>query len=277
MYALTSDSQKSGTIGESHTAMYQRDYLRPLQHRHIRRTRQSRTRLVWAVIAVALVAWVGTRGLRHPSPAVQTLGDIPSVQAEVVEKVFRVGLQVGHLDAAGVPEELEKISWNFGASAGGVNERDINQDTVDRVAVLLRAQGIEVDILSATVPPSYQADAFISFHADGNEDTTVSGFKVVASEWDVDGRATRLAAFIETAYGEAMKMEVDTAVSPDMLQYYAFNHTKFTHAIDPSTPGLIIELGFITNASDRRKLTTQGNVMAQAIAGAILEYRGLQE
>jgi N-acetylmuramoyl-L-alanine amidase len=35
-----------------------------------------------------------------------------------------------------------------------------------------------------------------------------------------------------------------------MYDYYAFNTVKYQHAIDPLTPGIIVELGFMSNPTE---------------------------
>jgi N-acetylmuramoyl-L-alanine amidase len=196
------------------------------------------------------------------------------VKASIPKKVPRVGIQVGHLDAAKLPTELEKLSWNFGASAGGVNEVDVNQTVADATAAILRGKGITVDVLPATIPPSYEADAFLTLHADGNEDTTVSGYKAVGSFWDANGRSAQLASLVGDKYGATTKMELDGVITEDMTQYYAFNYNRFVHAVSPKTPAAILELGFITNASDRKIMTRQTAGISNTIASAILEFLG---
>lgn len=196
---------------------------------------------------------------------------LESVQTEP-ERQLRVGLQAGHWEASQLPAELRALSWNFGTSAGGFNEWEISLATAQQTAVILRERGVAVDILPATIPPGYKADAFVSFHADGNEDTSISGYKVVASEWDTDGRASRLAEALSAAYGAVVSLEEDTAVTDDMTKYYAFNYHRFKHAIAPETPGAIMELGFLTNATDRRVITQKSAEISQAIAEGIWTY-----
>ena len=66
-----------------------------------------------------------------------------------------------------LPPELAPISKQLGTYGGGRNEPQLALDIAERTAALLRAQGVVVDILPATVPTGYTADAFLSLHADG--------------------------------------------------------------------------------------------------------------
>ena len=97
---------------------------------------------------------------------------------------LRVGLQVGHWRTEELPDEFERLRRRGGGTrGGGKKEWEVNLAIAEKTANLLRDQGIVVDILPATVPEAYWADAFIAIHADGNDNSSVSGFKV-ASAYD---------------------------------------------------------------------------------------------
>ncbi|MBY0310319.1 N-acetylmuramoyl-L-alanine amidase [Patescibacteria group bacterium] len=57
-----------------------------------------------------------------------------------------------------------------------------------------------------------------------------------------------------------------------MSGYYAFNWRRYDHAVHPQTPSAIVEMGFLTNASDRRLMTTEPGRVAQGIVGGILAF-----
>src|SRR5687768_6394320 len=90
---------------------------------------------------------------------------------------WRVGLQVGHWRSHELPDELARLRGSTGAHAAGIAEHQVNLDIAERAAVHLRAAGVTVDVLPATVPPRYHADAFVALHADGSASTRSSGFK----------------------------------------------------------------------------------------------------
>src|SRR5256885_2615 len=54
----------------------------------------------------------------------------------------RVGIQVGHWKTEESPPELAKLIPQTGAIWEGLNEVDVNLNIADRVAALLRRQGI---------------------------------------------------------------------------------------------------------------------------------------
>jgi len=196
---------------------------------------------------------------------------IPSCASQL-SSTHKVGIQIGHLNTDQLPDELANLHWDFGTSADGVNEVDVNQDVAGRVATLLKNQGINVDLLPATVPEDYCANAFVAIHVDGNDDTSVYGYKVASSSWDTDGKAESLSDNIIQDYGQLTQMEQNPTITKDMTEYYAFNYQKFTHTIDPATPGAIIELGFVSNDIDRNQLVNNPQILAQGVARGIIDY-----
>jgi hypothetical protein len=108
-----------------------------------------------------------------------------------------VALQVGHWKNSELPDEFERLrEAGGGTSGGGKAEWEVGLAIAEQAAELLRAKGIAVEILPATVPPGFWADALISIHADGNVDPAVSGYKVAAPYRDRTGKAPQLATAI---------------------------------------------------------------------------------
>jgi hypothetical protein len=186
---------------------------------------------------------------------------------------LRVGLQVGHLDNDQVPEELSGLTNNgAGATAAGYNERDTVAVITELVADQLRSADIAVDVLPATVPPGYIADAFVSIHADGNRNTDVSGFKIAGPRRDYSGLSEDLVAALYTSYERATDLPIDPSISRRMTAYYAFNWPRYEYAVHPYTPSVIVETGFLTNPSDRAQLINQPERAAAGIATGILAF-----
>ncbi len=184
----------------------------------------------------------------------------------------RVGLQVGHWKNDELPEELKKLIGNTGASGGGKWEWEVNHAIAEATAEILRAEGVIVDILPSTVPPDYVADAFIAIHADGSEDRSARGFKVAPPWRDLTGKADDLTAHIETTYQQATNFGKDPNISRNMRGYYAFAFWRYEHSVHPMTTSVIVETGFLTNASDRTIIVQKPHVSAQGIADGILAY-----
>ena len=219
-------------------------------------------------------------------PYGESLEDIPFIdplQARLNEPrpegPPRVGLQVGHWKNQEVPEELERLKKNTGASGGGTTEVEVNTTIAETTATLLREKGITVDILPTTIPPGYRADAFVAIHADGNPDKNVNGFKV-ASPWReyTKGKTENLRLLTEKSYLEATELAIDPNISRNMRGYYAFSFWKFEHAIHPLTPAVIFETGFLTSPHDQQIIVQQPQLAAAGLArgiGLFLEAEGL--
>ena len=231
-------------------------------------------------IAVAIISGAGlfaaqaSRSMEPPAPAAPQLAALEpndSVPWKRPPGPPRVGLQAGHWLAQDAPEELAAIRDN-GAYAAGHAEWKVNLDIARRAAALIEQHGVIVNVLPATVPAEYTADAFVSIHADDSPDRTVSGYKVAQPKRDATGRADWLAMLLADEYAAATGMAADPNVTANMRDYYAFNSQEYEHAVDPMTPSALIETGFLTNARDRRIIVKDPDVAAQAIARAVLRF-----
>ncbi len=143
----------------------------------------------------------------------------------------------------------------------GLQEVQVNQAVADAVARLLRRQGASVDVLLEfdSRLSGYQADAFLSIHADSCV-SDLSGFKVASLEGGSDA-SRQLAGCLWERYGSVTSLapHPDT-VTYDMSRYHAFAE------ISPGTPAAIIEVGFL--GGDRQLLTRrQDRVAAGIVAG----------
>jgi hypothetical protein len=189
----------------------------------------------------------------------------------------RVGLQAGHWRTEEVPPELRGLG--AGASGGGKSEWEVNLDLAERTAALLRAYGVEVEILPTTLPIEYKAHAFLSIHADGDETGARQGYKLGRAAWSATPEADdRLMAAISEAYASATRMPLDpVGASRRMTAYYAFNSRRFCHAIAPGTPSAILETGYLTSAVDRQILLGDPDAVARGIASGLLRYLDIPE
>jgi len=183
----------------------------------------------------------------------------------------RVALQAGHWLAAEAPDELARIRSN-GTRGGGLHESEVTLRIAELAAEILVAAGVVVDVLPATVPPSYHADLFISIHADGHNNTSANGFSVAAPRRDQTGVARDFVEVLAESYGASTGLRRSLNVTRQMENYYAFNSRRYTHAIDPRTVAVIIETGFLTSPSDRRIIVDRPELSAQGIAEAVLRF-----
>lgn len=183
-----------------------------------------------------------------------------------------IGLQVGHLRAFDHPDELAALRLNTGGHAAGLDEVDVNRAVVDALAARLEANGIRVDVLPATVPPSYRADVLISVHADASPDASRTGYKSAHKRPARNALEPVLKAHLDAAYLAASPLSDDDAnVTGAMLHYYAFSDRRYLHAAHRATPGVIVELGYLSNPNDRAWLTDPDGP-ADALARGLRSY-----
>jgi N-acetylmuramoyl-L-alanine amidase len=203
------------------------------------------------------------RGFRVPLPPAP-LYDPPGPK--------RVGLQAGHWQTDQVPPELHGLAG--GAVGGGRYEWQVNLDVAQRAADLLEASGIQVDVLPTTVPPHYQANAFVALHADGDTTGQTRGFKVARPGFSsIPAIDDRLVDAINQTYASETELPRDDEhISLRMRYYYAFNSRRYCHAVMPGVPQAIIEMAFLTNATDRQYLIGDPQRLAQAVADSVQAF-----
>jgi hypothetical protein len=202
----------------------------------------------------------------------QGLVRIPAPKIDMNGK-RRVGIQVGHYATADVPKEYgTRIITQTGASWRGYNEVDINHDIADRTAKLLRAQGVEVDVLPTTVPVGYLADVFIALHGDSDGVGELSGFKMAhgSRRGPFEGRLLQI---IKDTYAVETGLPYDAEhVTRAMSGYYAHNWSRYQHATSPFTPSVILEMGFLSSDHDLTLMVDHPDRLAVAIANGIMKF-----
>lgn len=148
----------------------------------------------------------------------------------------------------------------------GLQEVSINLDVASRVVAILQYAGYDAELLPefSDQLPGYEADAFVSIHADACNVPEASGFKVArVAASAIPEVEDRLVACLIQEYGEATGLFFHrNSITFDMTIYHAFNE------IDPQTPGAIIELGFM--GADRELLTDEAYKVAQGVVQGIL-------
>jgi N-acetylmuramoyl-L-alanine amidase len=167
---------------------------------------------------------------------------------------FKVGIVAGH--------------WKSDSGAvcpDGLQEVSINLDVASRVVAILQYEGYEAELLAefSEKLEGYQADVFVSIHADSCNIPEASGFKVArVAASAIPEEEDRLVACLIREYGEATGLSLhEGSITYDMTVYHAFNE------IDPNTPGAIIELGFM--GADRDLLIDHAYEVAQGVARGI--------
>lgn len=152
----------------------------------------------------------------------------------------------------------------------------MNLDISRRVVALLEKENLQIDLIPATVPKQYKADAFVSVHGDANSNTSVSGYKLArATRSSIPAKDDALLRAISTEYAAATGLRNHPAtITVNMTAYYAFANRGIEHSVAPTTPAVILELGFLTTYSDRQLLLGQPDRVAEGIAKGILKFLG---
>jgi len=185
---------------------------------------------------------------------------------------WRVGIQAGHWRVEELPDEQHRLRDSTGARYGEFREAELNLEVARRVAGLLRASGAQVDLLPARVPAGYRADAFVSIHADGAARPGARGWKA-ATPWRASAAARRLREALAGTYPRFTGLPEDRfGTTFYMRGYYAFSPHRYQHAIDPRTPAVILEMGFITVREDREVLLGNPEATALGIAAGIMRF-----
>lgn len=207
-----------------------------------------------------------------PTATTSGIGEVPTPTARPAQVPWRVGLQIGHLRSEELPEELASLRTSTGTRWGDTTEAELNEQIVTLIKPLLEARGVVVDVIPATVPPAYDGDAFVAIHADGTNNQAARGWKL-ATPWRASAASKQLLNAVWSSYGPATGMPEDVGgVTVNMRGYYAFAYRRYEHAIARTTPALIVEMGFMTNAADRETLFGGQDAVARGIADGIMAY-----
>jgi N-acetylmuramoyl-L-alanine amidase len=186
-----------------------------------------------------------------------------------------VAIQAGHWKANELPEALAHLRGSTGASGGGRTEAQVTLDIAQRVARLLRGQGLTVEVLPATVPTGFQADLFLSLHADGNSSSQARGYKV-STRWrsEVAALDALLVQSLEESYGSLVRMPLDgNNITRAMRGYYAYStYRGEEYRLGGTTPAAILEMGFMTNAADRAIMFNNPDLVASGIVAGVNNY-----
>jgi N-acetylmuramoyl-L-alanine amidase len=209
-------------------------------------------------LAVALATQSGPGD--EPLPALPTLTTMPTQVP-----LNRVGIVSGHRGLhrrTGQPDP-------GAVCADGLTEREVNEAIATQVVELLRPYGYQVDLLDEFDArlEGYEALALVSIHADSCEyiNELATGFKVAGfAETRVPEQDAQLVSCLVSHYAETTGLPFHPSVTFDMSLYHTFQE------IAPSTPGAIIEVGFLY--LDRAFLTEHADVAALGIARGVMCY-----
>jgi N-acetylmuramoyl-L-alanine amidase len=184
----------------------------------------------------------------------------------------RVAIQAGHWKSDEAPDELRRLIPQTGAEWEGFTEVEINLDIAQRVAVLLNSKGIAVDVLPVSIPVGYVADAFVALHADSDGVGVNSGFKM-AHGARRGPYEDALLNDIKDSFGAATGLDYDpTHITNAMRGYFAFNWSRFQHAVAAHTPAVILEMGYVSSDDDRALMLDRADVVASSIADGVMKF-----
>jgi N-acetylmuramoyl-L-alanine amidase len=200
---------------------------------------------VLAILAAAWLVWNSTGTGGGPAAVLRLLG----------------------LPGGGSPRRFGIVAGHSGNDSGavcpdGLTEAQVNQAVAEAVARALRRRGEMVDLLQEFDRRlrGYQADAFVSIHADSCE-VDLSGYKVASLEGGSDA-SERLAECLWERYGAVTALPPHpNTITYDMSRYHAFRE------ISPSTPAAIIEIGFLKG--DRELLAKHPDRAAEGIVAGL--------
>lgn len=157
-----------------------------------------------------------------------------------------------------------------GAVANGVKEKDINLSIALKIRNKLRSLGVEVvmnretDVFvdyrdTATMANNSKADVFVSIHQNSASATSANGIETFYHK-DID-----------KLYGQTLHKSVikSTGAYDRTLKW-----NEFTVTVKTTMPAVLMECGFLTNATEVAKLKTDSyqEKIADGIVNGIMEY-----
>ena len=157
-----------------------------------------------------------------------------------------------------------------GAIGGGINEKDITLDVAKRIEKLLTQKGYKVKMTRTDdsyvslqervdISEAFEPDIFVSIHVNSSVRPEISG--VETHYYHQESMA--LAQTVHSSFASAIQ-------SPNRglfkSKFYVINHT--------TSPAILVEIGFISNSTERSQLVgeTRKQTTAKSIADGIQKY-----
>lgn len=192
---------------------------------------------------------------KRPSQTVKTL---PTKNPEKIIKPRKSGDKVVVIDPG-------HGGIDYGAIRSGINEKDITTDVSLRVAKMLRADGYKVYMTRdtdktvslqdrVTFAQANNPDIFVSIHVNSSEGTSATGIEThYYHDYSIG-----LAKTVHAAMAKHIKTK-DRGLLKS--RFYVINHTTM--------PAILVEIGFISNETEREDMVSEKR--KQATARAITE------
>lgn len=193
-----------------------------------------------------------------------------NIKPKVCDIEKRVCIAKGEGSKANVVLDPGHGGSDYGAIRAGINEKDITLDVAKRVQAILLNKGIKV-AMTRTADTTLQLKDRTDFTASINPDIFVS--------IHVNSSTTEVGSGIETHYYHDDSIELAQSVHSSLMshiktkdrglfksRFYVINHT--------SVPAILVEIGFLSNPTERAELVTEDRKQqtAKAIAEGIIKY-----
>ncbi|MBQ7776394.1 MAG: N-acetylmuramoyl-L-alanine amidase [Lachnospiraceae bacterium] len=181
-----------------------------------------------------------------------------NVKNEEAEKIGTIVLDAGHGGA------------DVGTSSGEILEKDINLDVVMRMKAFLEQKNIEVlltrsddDTLSLSerteIANQSKADLYVSIHCNYfEENSSIKGLECYYYEESEEGK--RIAENIINSVQQNKEIVVRNAKEEN---FYVLKQTRI--------PAVLVELGYLSNPTECKKMTSEGyqETLAMELANAL--------
>jgi N-acetylmuramoyl-L-alanine amidase len=228
------------------------------------RNRQS-LYMITAIVLFGLAVWLGLDLFSAQQKPVIQIPPPTSLAVAVDEVAVDPPVSNSYKEAVGIV--VGHKGYDPGAVCDdGLTEAEVNYNIAVEVVDLLQRRGIAADLLDEYDDrlTDYQAKALVSIHADSCNIPGATGFKVArVTNSAIPEDEDALVACINQEYAAQTGLPQHPAsITDNMTNYHAFNE------IHPSTPGAIIETGFLLD--DRFILESRPKVVARGIAAGIL-------
>ncbi|MCL6573937.1 MAG: N-acetylmuramoyl-L-alanine amidase, partial [Bacillus sp. (in: Bacteria)] len=179
-----------------------------------------------------------------------------------------------------------------GATAGGYNEADLNLAVAKKVQSLLLDRGYTVymsrnnnttlSLLDRSqMANELETDIFVSIHTNSTAggETTANGIESYYYQYDANYPSKINGDLHNNPERISKSVKLTNLIQDNLIEYTGANDRgtdgeTFSVVRESSMPATLIEMGFINNSSERKKLVTDSyqNIIAKAIADGIDEY-----
>lgn len=201
----------------------------------------------------------------------EPLRGLPGYTLEVLDGPIKIGIQPGHWRIEELPDEQARLRTSTGAAYGSLRELDLNL-AVSRILVdRLAAAGYTAELVPAAVPAGYRADLFVSVHADRADRPDRRGWKL-SPPWRPSPESRRLANTMVEAFRASGLAEDRGGVTANMRGYFGFSWWRYSNALSPYTPAVLVEMGFLGNPEDRVRMRDNPSLYAGILFEGIQSF-----